>query len=60
MGKAVETLVIYQFNQDGGGSEPDDVDLGPRDLSMMVVIAVGRVGTWATDTQIWFVACQNT
>ena len=32
------------FDQVSGGSEPDDVDLGPGDLRvMMVVIAVGRV-----------------
>ena len=31
------------FDQDSGGSEPGDVDLGSGDLVMMVVIAVGRV-----------------
>ena len=31
------------FDHDSGGSEPDDVDLGPGDLSDDGSIAVGRV-----------------
>ena len=33
MEKSVETSRSAGFDQDSGGSEPDDVDLGPGELS---------------------------